>query len=218
MRYAAKTRYVSYSLHSLIHSGSCANSPFGLRHAPAFVARAQLPTEASLSSFASYHHLPQCCIVILILKEAVDFYYGEESSKVTVIKGEKSAVVFTPDTSEQSFFGCQNGKWKLPEYKLTRIVEKHQIDRNYYISTYHIGNEKGIYIIVTDQEPETSLEKKVVDSEGSKFIIPQKYRVLEVYCAYLREIPRDYSLKIDGYEVDVDWNNLLNTKEYPIFV
>ena len=53
------------------------------------------------------------------LKEAVDFYYGEESSKVTVIKGEKSAVVFTPDTSEQSFFGCQNGKWKLPEYKLT---------------------------------------------------------------------------------------------------
>ena len=30
------------------------------------------------------------------LKEAVDFYYGEESSKVTVIKGEKSAVVFTP--------------------------------------------------------------------------------------------------------------------------
>ena len=141
------------------------------------------------------------------LKEAVDFYYGE-----------KSAVVFTPDTSEQSFFGCQNGKWKLPEYKLTRIVEKHQIDRNYYISTYHIGNEKGIYIIVTDQEPETSLEKKVVDSEGSKFIIPQKYRVLEVYCAYLKEIPKDYSLKIDGYEVDVDWNNLLNTKEYPIFV
>ena len=50
------------------------------------------------------------------LKEAVDFYYGEDSSKVTVIKGEKSAVVFTPDTLEQSFFGCQNGKWKLPEY------------------------------------------------------------------------------------------------------
>ena len=52
VRYAAKTRCVSYSLHSLIHSGSCANSPFGLKHAPAFVARAQLPTEASLSSFA----------------------------------------------------------------------------------------------------------------------------------------------------------------------
>ena len=62
------------------------------------------------------------------------------------------------------FFGCQNGKWKLPEYKLTRIVEKHQIDRNYYILTYHIGNEKGIYIIVTDQKPETSSGKKVVDS------------------------------------------------------
>ena len=150
------------------------------------------------------------------MKEAVDFYYGEESSKVTVIKGEKSAVVFTPDTSEQSFFGCQNGKWKLPEYKLTRIVEKHQIDGNYYISTYHIGNEKGIYIIVTDQKPETSAGKKAIDSEGNEFIIPQKYRVLEVYCAYLKEIPRDYSLKIDGYEVDVDWNNLLNTKEYPI--
>lgn len=125
------------------------------------------------------------------LKEAVDFYYGEESSKVTVIKGEKSAVVFTPDTLEQSFFGCQNGKWKLPEYKLTRIVEKHQIDRNYYISTYHIGNE---------------------------FIIPQKYRMQKVYCIYLKEIPKDYSLKIGGYEVDVDWNNLLNMKEYPIFV
>ena len=152
------------------------------------------------------------------LKEAVDFYYGEESSKVTVIKGEKSAVVFTPDTSEQSFFGCQNGKWKLPEYKLTRIVEKHQIDRNYYISTYHIGNEKGIYIIVTDQKPETSSGKKAVDSEGSEFIIPQKSRMQKVYCTYLKEIPKDYSLKIDGYEVDVDWNNLLNMKEYPIFV
>ena len=34
----------------------------------------------------------------------------------------------------------------------------------------------------------------------------------------IKEIPKDYSLKIDGYEVDVDWNNLLNTKEYPIFV
>lgn len=152
------------------------------------------------------------------LKEAVDFYYGEESSKVTVIKGEKSAVVFTPDTLEQSFFGCQNGKWKLPEYKLTRIVEKHQIDRNYYISTYHIGNEKGIYIIVTDQKPETSAGKKAIDSEGNEFIIPQKYRMQKVYCIYLKEIPKDYSLKIDGYEVDVDWNNLLNMKEYPIFV
>ena len=59
VRYAAKTRCVSYSLHSLIHSGSCANSPCGLRHAPAFVAKAQLPTEASLSSFASYHHPSQ---------------------------------------------------------------------------------------------------------------------------------------------------------------
>ena len=71
---------------------------------------------------------------------------------------------------------------------------------------------------MTDQKPETSAGKKAIDSEGNEFIIPQKYRVLEVYCAYLREIPRDYSLKIDGYEVDVDWNNLLNTKEYPIFV
>ena len=51
VRYAAKTRCVSYSLHSLIHSGSCANSHFVLKHAPAFVAIVQLPTEASLSSF-----------------------------------------------------------------------------------------------------------------------------------------------------------------------
>ena len=56
------------------------------------------------------------------------------------------------------------------------------------------------------------------DSEGNEFIIPQKYRMQKVYCIYLKEIPKDYSLKIDGYEVDVDWNNLLNTKEYPIFV
>ena len=56
VRYAAKTCCVSYSLHSLIHSGSCANSPCGLRHAPAFVAKEQLLTEASLSSFAPYHH------------------------------------------------------------------------------------------------------------------------------------------------------------------
>ena len=83
---------------------------------------------------------------------------------VLIIKGEKSAVVFTPGHFGTEFFGCQNGKWKLPEYKLTRIVEKHQIDRNYYILTYHIGNEKGIYIIVTDQKPETSSGKKVVDS------------------------------------------------------
>ena len=62
VRYAAKTRCVSYLLHSLIHSGSCANSPCGLRHAPAFVAKAQLPTEASLSSFASYHHPSQFSI------------------------------------------------------------------------------------------------------------------------------------------------------------
>ena len=38
------------------------------------------------------------------LKEAVDFYYGEESSKVTVIKGEKSAVVFTPGHFGTEFF------------------------------------------------------------------------------------------------------------------
>ena len=59
VRYAAKTRCVSYSLHSLIHSGSCANSPCWLRHAPAFVDRAQLPTEASLSSVLAYHHPSQ---------------------------------------------------------------------------------------------------------------------------------------------------------------
>ena len=69
VRYAAKTRCVSYSLHSLIHSDSCANSPCGLRHAPAFVARAQLPTEASLSSFASYHHPSQFSIRTLLWNE-----------------------------------------------------------------------------------------------------------------------------------------------------
>ena len=68
VRYAAKTRCVSSSLHSLIHSGSCANSPCGLRHAPAFVAKVQLPTEASLSSFASYHHTSQFNIKILLFK------------------------------------------------------------------------------------------------------------------------------------------------------
>ena len=69
---------------------------------------------------------------------------------------------------------------------------------------------------MTDQKPETSSGKKAVDSEGSEFIIPQKSRMQKVYCTYLKEIPKDNSLKIDGYEVDVDWNNLLNTKEYPI--
>ena len=34
----------SYSLHSPIHSGSCANSPYRAQ-APAFVARVQLATE-----------------------------------------------------------------------------------------------------------------------------------------------------------------------------
>ena len=75
VRYAAKTRCVSYSLHSLIHSGSCANSPYGLRHAPAFVAKVQLLTEASLSSMLAYHHTSQFNIRIPLFKIILPFSF-----------------------------------------------------------------------------------------------------------------------------------------------
>ena len=33
------------------------------------------------------------------------------------------------------------------------------------------------------------------------------------FCTYLKEKPEKYSLKIDGYEVKVDWGELLNGEQ-----
>ena len=63
VKYAAKTCCVSYSLHSLIRSGSSATrhpKDGWLKQAPAFAASVQLPTEASQLFFRHILHV-QCC-------------------------------------------------------------------------------------------------------------------------------------------------------------
>lgn len=156
------------------------------------------------------------------LENAANFYIGKENVGKIVVKGDKTALVFGHNNSLTYFFECKNGKWRLPEYSLDKIKYGYQEDKNNKhcsVETDRIGNEKGIYVILRDASllwkypSGQQCIEKIEDSEGSRFVFVKNEWNDGYFCTYLKEKPEKYSLKIDGYEVKVDWGELLNGEQ-----
>ena len=59
-------------------------------------------------------------------------------------------------------------------------------------------------------------KRNVKDSENSNFIYFEsklgKGLNVSIYYSYLKEVPSDYKLYIDDYEIEVDWRELLENR------
>ena len=80
------------------------------------------------------------------------------------------------------------------------------------------GNTDSCYIFLWDSTENGWKKRNVKDSENSNFIYfgskLGKGLNVSIYYSYLKEVPSDYKLYIDDYEIEVDWRELLENRCY----
>lgn len=146
------------------------------------------------------------------LESSVRFCIGESVNDKNTVKGQKSAFVFPEKEFGMPFFVDNiNGKWRAPEHDLEKIKSRRQEDETdgiYVAEVYYAEGENGIYVIIGDQTEGAQWEKTVTDSENSDFLVTQN-PLTKCYCTYLKKIPKNYSLEIDGHKIKFDWDWLM---------
>ena len=79
------------------------------------------------------------------------------------------------------------------------------------------GNTDSCYIFLWDSTENGWKKRNVKDSENSNFIYFEsklgKGLNVSIYYSYLKEVPSDYKLYIDDYEIEVGWEKLLKDNQ-----
>ena len=114
-------------------------------------------------------------------------------------------------------------KWKLPQdFSLggnRNAAGNSAMDKNtadYSAGITWDGNTDSCYIFLWDSTENGWKKRNVKDSENSNFIYfgskLGKGLNVSIYYSYLKEVPSDYKLYIDDYEIEVDWRELLENR------
>ena len=161
-------------------------------------------------------------ITFSTLKQALNAY-GIKIDQSQIIYGEDSAIV--PYESDldvtMKIFREDNGKWKMPsrdsEKCVKEIDEEASNSKDLVIRTFQYTNEKGRYIVIQDYRSGHYEEKKITDSEGTRFVTyctdETKITASRIYYGYLTGIPTNYELKLKDEEIQVNWNKIFDQTE-----
>lgn len=157
------------------------------------------------------------------LEKAVGYYDKDMRSNLSLV-GEETALV--PKISEEGIelflFNKKSEKWKFPNDLLYKNHSHKEIiyteDAPYITEFYTIdvrrdGDGEGYYVSIMDLTRQYSLERQVKDSEKSVFryiSYAEEDVGQSVYYTYLKKLPENYKLYIDGEEVLADWDRLFS--------
>lgn len=175
----------------------------------------------SIIVFAGYFmsNLVKCTISFASLEKAVSFYGNTKPQGQPLIGTETALVPQLNDGLELSIYHKKQNKWKLPCWLLNEDSIHNDIDENtnkYMVSVIWDGNTDSCYIFLWDSTENGWKKRNVKDSENSNFIYFEsklgKGLNVSIYYSYLKEVPSDYKLYIDDYEIEVDWRELLENR------
>lgn len=140
------------------------------------------------------------------LEQAVTYYCGEMAG--IPVEGKSSALVPEKQGGEILFniFQKENGKWMLSDAsKLDEASLADQSVIGYVVSTIMEKDTGGVYVVFEDLTDEYITERKITDSESGKFASFWTELVEgvgdRIYYCYLEQLPGNYELRIDDYEV-----------------
>ena len=180
----------------------------------------------SIIMLASYFltNIVRNTISFTSLEKAISFY-GKTNQQGHPLIGEETA--FVPESDEGiiyvNIYEKRKDKWKLPQdFSLggnRNAAGNSAMDKNtadYSAGITWDGNTDSCYIFLWDSTENGWKKRNVKDSENSNFIYfgskLGKGLNVSIYYSYLKEVPSDYKLYIDDYEIEVDWRELLENR------